>query len=154
LTDIISSNEATISNTYGDMQLSDSEFNQLSTDFNSGNVLVKNSQMQTALIKGRYGDIKMTDVLTNQLDLDADSSDVSLEGTFNGSTKIKMLYGDVEMRANQPKDTSAYTLATTYGSIKLNGENFGNHVVGNNPNAAHQIEITAQSGDINLKFEQ
>ncbi len=139
---------------YGDMEIIDCQGSApWSIDAESGNMEIKNSQLETVTCKVGYGDATMENIMSQGLDLSMESGNAQISGDLRGNTKIYAEYGGLLLNLVGTEGEYGYEIEAEYGSITVNGQTIEGTMRSKN-DTPDQIEIISESGDVELSFRQ
>lgn len=140
---------------YGSIDIKKSDFGNFkatlsSGDFDSDSVNIS----QDCDIKNEYGSVNMENSSLGNFTANLESGDIELSNiTLLKDVDIRNSYGDVELSGKLDKNSFNYYLKCEdgYGTIDFNDKEYEGNFNKDN-NAKYTINITVESGDIDLKF--
>ena len=153
-------------NNYGNAKFNDSSFVKSTIDMSAGRITFENCSLLESVTKSSYGNIIMKDCKTIEFDsipnnelvpsigIVSSSGDINISGQFDYITSVQSSYGSVKVNLpNQTQDSVDLKLNTSYGDIRVNGENKGNSHEKTSENFA-TLQISADAGDISVDFKK
>ncbi|MGM9979096.1 MAG: DUF4097 family beta strand repeat-containing protein [Clostridium sp.] len=140
---------------YGSIDIKKSDFGNFkatlsSGDFDSDSINIS----QDCDIKNEYGSVNMENSSLGNFTANLESGDIKLSNiTSLKDVDIRNSYGDVELSGKIDKNSFNYYLKCEdgYGTIDFNDKEYEGNFNKDN-NAKYTINITVESGDIDLKF--
>ncbi len=161
-----------IADEIGEVAIGDFSCSNLQIDVGIGSIVARAVKTQTLQISADTGDVKLvngsadraelelslgeltTDKWsTNGLVAELGSGEANLSGTFLGETNIDCTIGDITMQVSDFEKNYAYDLETELGDIRINGKKVANEVE-QKRELENKINLSAETGDINLSFEK
>lgn len=144
-----------IESDYGNIDIRKSNFGNFKATLNSGDFDCNNINIsQDCDINSEYGSVNMENSSLGNFTANLESGDIELLNiTSLKDVDIRNSYGDVELSGKLDKNSFNYYLKCEdgYGTIDFNDKEYeGNYNKDNN--AKYTINITVESGDIDLKF--
>lgn len=140
-----------ISNHYGDMSGQSIDTEQLSLTLTDGDLTLNKVNANKAVINNQYGDLLLRQFNSQALDIQNNSGDVTLEGTLLGTSRVHAEYGDIQLILKNKQSELNYRIQSEFGDITVNNESFEGNVT-QRADSNHQLNITAEDGDVNLQF--
>lgn len=121
---------------------------ELESDYS--NINISDVSLKKALIQSDYGNINSNNISINDdLSIKADYGDINIDNIYCNNLNVTCDYGDVNIQTAEKENLFDYTLETTYGDIKLNGNSFEDNYSRNN-NATKRMNVICNYGDIEI----
>ncbi|MEF9990684.1 MAG: DUF4097 family beta strand repeat-containing protein [Romboutsia sp.] len=142
-----------LKNSYGNIGISNSQFQNLISNINDGNIEILNSIIKNSKITNDYGNINLVDSYSEGINIYCKDGRVELDGSFRGYTTIDNKYGNVELDLDNYEKEYGYSIVNKYGSIKINDVSMEGSIINNN-NSENTINVNCTDGNININFEK
>lgn len=149
--------DAVLHASYGNMNLTDLEFQDLETVLDSGDLKADSMNSKTLTLNSEYGAVALKDVSFGQADLNLDSGDLKAENFTADTLTVKNEYGDVQLQETS-FETADFTLdsgdlridAISLGSLSCKNE-YGNVTIHLPEDLAeYSIDARCEYGTIQL----
>ena len=141
--------------TSGDISLKGLIVNQLHLLTSSGDSSLVNVSTDKGDIQTTSGDITARDLQSNTLKMETTSGDITVKGNVYADSTFDATSGDIVIECSDQEKMYSYELATTAGSIGVNGkiveDDIGSSKTVEN-SKENIIKATSTSGDIDIAF--
>lgn len=136
----------------GDFTLPDGAISEeCNISMSSGDVDINGMYSPQVDIRDAYGDVSCESFWADTAKFDLSSGKLLVQGQINHAD-IENSYGDVTLKLSGPASDYALDLDTSYGKVKVDGENYEEHVK-QNGNGSKSIKAGLSSGDVTVDFE-
>lgn len=125
---------------------------EVKISMSSGSVDIDGMYAQDVDIRNSYGDVTCDRIQADTAEFNLSSGDLLLKHGSIERTEVKNSYGDVTMRLPGPASDYALDLDTSYGKLKVDGDNYEEHVE-RSGNGSKSIKANLSSGDVIVDFE-
>ena len=144
-----------IESDYGSINIKKSDFGNFKATLSSGDFDGDGINIsQDCDIKNEYGSVNIENSSLGNFTANLESGDIELSNiTSINNVDIKNSYGDVDLSGKLDKNSFNYYLKCEdgYGTIDFNDKEYEGNFNKDN-NAKYNINITVESGEIDLKF--
>jgi DUF4097 and DUF4098 domain-containing protein YvlB len=118
----------------------------------SGNVDIDGMYSPYIDIQNSYGDVTCDKLRADTAEFNLSSGDLLVQQSDVNSTEIENSYGDVTLKLPGPASDYALDLDTSYGKVKVDGDNYDEHLK-RNEDGSKSIKANLSSGDVTVDFE-
>ena len=140
--------------TSGNIQMDDISATLLEARSASGRIGGRNLSFTSGTMESTSGNISLNDVSWNNLNARTISGQIRIAGAdiHEGGTQLQATSGNINLGVRGRRDDFTYSLTSTSGSMRVNGERLQGRM-GAGGRGEHPIIINVTSGNIRLDFD-
>lgn len=141
-----------VTDEYGDAEFYDLALTgEMKVEMESGDVKLRNAQMQTLLLSDCYGNVDGQQTALKDMQMSIESGDCIMKELSMDTCQIDASYGDVNLELAGAVKDYGYQLRTDYGTVSIAGETVGEAYVSLDKEQEKQIQISCESGNIKIR---
>lgn len=150
----ISSELIELNNDFGDIDFKHVTTKTFNIKSNAGNIDLNNCTSENTTIENDFGDIDTNNLTSTITTVNLEAGHATIYGNFLGNTKIKSSFGDIDFYSDQIESYYKYNASTSFGNIKVNNQKVSNPAFSNNSVSEVLLDISNESGNIDLRFNK
>ncbi|WP_066290978.1 DUF4097 family beta strand repeat-containing protein [Bacillus sp. FJAT-29937] len=147
----VQANNFKIVNQYGDINGRNVTTKELVIVLNDADAEFDKLNAASTVLNNQFGDITFRNFSSEGLNIQSNDGEIAIHGLLLGASTIHSNFGDVQVHLLNKEFEISYSIQNNFGDITVNNNDYETHAT-YTVNSGHELNITANDGDVEVTF--